>query len=303
VCDDPIVGASKPRSSARPRSTSKPRARAKAAPAPAPEPEPATAPAPARRTLIDLAAELQISEADVPAMERTAEGRPVVAWARIGVIAGRDGAPKSWVALLTASGTRLGRAFVDRAASRKTGYTVVCDDPFLMESYFVQDHPLVAGVHEASSTFTGGPEGYQGRAAFDVQPDGTIELVAVGPRDRSFPAEVQAELVRRIGVHDQRDGGSASADVERERAEREAEASVRNDDLVQRYGFPDLEGTPKQVQWAMEIRRRAFEELSRNSGNPKMWVDVVRQQTSAKWWIENRAKATSVLVQLRIRPR
>jgi hypothetical protein len=248
-----------------------------------------------QKPLIDLSAELQVGPADMPAIERTPDGQPIVAWARIGVISGRDSAPKSWVARLGADGARLTRSFVDRAASRKTGYTVVNDDPFIMESYFTQDHPLVAATYEASSTFTGGPEGYEGRAAFDVQPDGTIEVVAVGPRDRPFSRDIQADLVRRVRRHDE--GGR----VDRDRAEREAEASVRSDALIERYGFPDLEGSEKQVRWAMDIRRKAFDELSRNSGNPQMWVAVVREQTSAKWWIDNRAQVTSRLVQLRVR--
>lgn len=63
--------------------------------------------------------------------------------------------------------------------------------------------------------------------------------------------------------------------------------------------FPELVGTPKQIEWAMTIRHRIIEnnylldKLNRepyNEGERKMQIAIAEllTETSAKWWIENR---------------
>lgn len=254
--------------------------------------------------LIDLADAMQILlTTEVPA-KKTYEDQPVVAWARIGGVGGarNPDEPKSWIARLsTTSAGRLDRDFVSRAASRKAGYQVVCEDPFLIETYFQQDHPLVPGVYEASSTCKGGPEGYQGRAAFDVLVDGRIEIVAVGPRATAFDQGVQDELARRIASHDERDGGRAKARREREREDDADERQVRGDELIEKYGLPDLAGSPKQVRWAMDIRQRALEYALRTfPGQENTWTKRMRAQTEARWWIDHRDNAIGALSQAAI---
>jgi hypothetical protein len=249
-----------------------------------------------KRPMIYLSHGLEIRpEPKASPVTTTPDGRPVVAWARVGVVHGRAGAPKSWLAQLAGTEGHLTRAFVEHAKSHKLGNKVICEDPFMLESYRADDHPLAAGVYEGSSTFRGGPPGYQGRVAFDVRDDGTIEILGVGTRDRPLPRDVQETIAARIRGHAGRDGADQ---IRARQAEREGEASVESDEMIARYGFPDLEGTAKQVKWAMDIRRRAFQELVRDD-KPEHWVAVVCTQKSAKWWIDHRDRATSLLRQMR----
>lgn len=47
-------------------------------------------------------------------------------------------------------------------------------------------------------------------------------------------------------------------------------------------GLPMLEGSPKQISWASDIRERALRLL------PTERAEKLRPEKSAKWWIENR---------------
>lgn len=47
-------------------------------------------------------------------------------------------------------------------------------------------------------------------------------------------------------------------------------------------GLPMLEGSPKQIAWAAEIRERALRLL------PEADANRVRGEKSAKWWIDHR---------------
>ena len=47
-------------------------------------------------------------------------------------------------------------------------------------------------------------------------------------------------------------------------------------------GLPMLEGSPKQIAWASDIRERALRLL------PTERTEKLRPETSAKWWIDNR---------------
>jgi hypothetical protein len=59
-----------------------------------------------------------------------------------------------------------------------------------------------------------------------------------------------------------------------------------DDPLVRMYDFPKLEGSRKQVEWAVNIRKNAMKKHGK--GKAKLTVDDFKTQTSAAWWIENR---------------
>lgn len=59
------------------------------------------------------------------------------------------------------------------------------------------------------------------------------------------------------------------------------------DPCVDVYGFPRLTGSPKQVEWAVDIRAKAIKKYGKKQ-NKKHTIDDFKNQTSAKWWIENR---------------
>ena len=68
-------------------------------------------------------------------------------------------------------------------------------------------------------------------------------------------------------------------------AEREAENAAAAEASVD---FPALEGTEKQVTWAVTIRAKALANCK-----ARFRVAIARQRNAAKWWIENRFKAVN----------
>jgi hypothetical protein len=54
------------------------------------------------------------------------------------------------------------------------------------------------------------------------------------------------------------------------------------DQKAKEAGLPALNGSPKQITWASEIRERALRLL------PTDRAEQLKPETSAKWWIENR---------------
>lgn len=64
------------------------------------------------------------------------------------------------------------------------------------------------------------------------------------------------------------------------------ESENLNSLIVGNLDLPELEGTPRQIKWAEDIRERAIAKYkSRNMESPKMLVQV----KSAKWFIDNQA--------------
>jgi hypothetical protein len=53
------------------------------------------------------------------------------------------------------------------------------------------------------------------------------------------------------------------------------------DAAAQAAGIPALEGSPKQIAWAAEIRERALRLL------PEDKAEALRPEKSARWWIDN----------------
>ena len=75
----------------------------------------------------------------------------------------------------------------------------------------------------------------------------------------------------------------AKKDEER-RQENERAASLAGE-----IGLGALTGSEKQVAWATTIRQRALEEALRAGGIKEKIVPLLNHETSAKWWIDNRA--------------
>lgn len=61
-------------------------------------------------------------------------------------------------------------------------------------------------------------------------------------------------------------------------------------------GWPDLDGSPKQIAWGQSLRRTAIEQATQEvrslySGNPgllAMSVQILLEETDARWWINQR---------------
>ncbi len=85
------------------------------------------------------------------------------------------------------------------------------------------------------------------------------------------------------------------AEIEKRRAE---EAAVAKDN-AEEFGLPELEGTPKQVSWALTIRdniiKRELDTLKRKqrrnseaAENQRQFIDWLCQQNQAGFWIDHR---------------
>ena len=75
----------------------------------------------------------------------------------------------------------------------------------------------------------------------------------------------------------------------KERDERLATENAKNADWREQHHvaeiMPDLDGTPKQIKWANDLRERF---------QPRM-LSIIAERTSAAWWIENRGEAFDAL--------
>lgn len=61
--------------------------------------------------------------------------------------------------------------------------------------------------------------------------------------------------------------------------------------------MPDLDGTPKQIKWANDLRDGVINRTShdlRERFQPRM-LSIIAERTSAAWWIENRGEAFDAL--------
>lgn len=61
--------------------------------------------------------------------------------------------------------------------------------------------------------------------------------------------------------------------------------------------MPDLDGTPKQVKWANDLRDGVINRTShdlRDRFQPRM-LSIIAEHTSAAWWIEKRGEAFDAL--------
>lgn len=65
------------------------------------------------------------------------------------------------------------------------------------------------------------------------------------------------------------------------------DAFVMPDPLVESLGFPELQGTKKQIEWAITLREKAFKKYSKNQ-RTKFTLDNFKTEPLATWWIENR---------------
>lgn len=120
-----------------------------------------------------------------------------------------------------------------------------------------------------------------GSVSYELSGDGLYRAYGYAQNSRSEGPEVffevsgetltqltRADLDQRLREHFPEE--YASMELVKECIRQHAEAE----------GLPDLSGSPKQIQWALQIRN-AF---SRNNpGNP-----VLRRATTAKYWIERR---------------
>ena len=61
----------------------------------------------------------------------------------------------------------------------------------------------------------------------------------------------------------------------------------KGNELLEAIHAPDLEGTPKQVAWAEDIRRKYALEFALQKPDSEFW-DAFCKITSAKWWIDNK---------------
>lgn len=85
------------------------------------------------------------------------------------------------------------------------------------------------------------------------------------------------------------------AEIEKRRAEEAAVAKEK----AEEFGLPELEGTPKQVSWALTIRdniiKRELDALKRKqrrnseaAENQRQFIDWLCQQNQASFWIDHR---------------
>lgn len=67
-------------------------------------------------------------------------------------------------------------------------------------------------------------------------------------------------------------------------------------------GLPELEGSEKQIAWAVKIRNgfmpKAKEALEKSNGHPraKAWYDWFIGQTKASFWIDNRDMSVRAII-------
>ena len=90
-----------------------------------------------------------------------------------------------------------------------------------------------------------------------------------------------------------------NARIARERAE----AAVMAAEDAQELGLPDLEGSEKQIAWAMQIRKRALDKLNdaleemlpmlaadevdrETVDRCRSFINWISEKNKAKWWIE-----------------
>lgn len=79
----------------------------------------------------------------------------------------------------------------------------------------------------------------------------------------------------------------------RKNAERAAKVEQLNSKL-DTYDLPELVGSPKQVAWAMDIRREAYNDLAMD-GHKKAFASI-SDESSAKFWIDNRDSLSSIAI-------
>lgn len=73
-------------------------------------------------------------------------------------------------------------------------------------------------------------------------------------------------------------------------AERQAERDAENKRAAEASAdLPSLEGSEKQVAWAITIRANALAKCK-----VEFRVAIAKQRMSAKWWIDNRFKAVNI---------
>lgn len=87
----------------------------------------------------------------------------------------------------------------------------------------------------------------------------------------------------------------------KERDERLAAENAKNADWREQHRvaeiMPDLDGTPKQVKWANDLRDGVINRTShdlRDRFQPRM-LSIIAEHTSAAWWIEKRGEAFDAL--------
>lgn len=87
----------------------------------------------------------------------------------------------------------------------------------------------------------------------------------------------------------------------KERDERLAAENAKNAGWREQHHveeiMPDLDGTPKQVKWANDLRDGVINRTShdlRERFQPRM-LSIIAERTSAAWWIENRGEAFDAL--------
>jgi hypothetical protein len=75
-----------------------------------------------------------------------------------------------------------------------------------------------------------------------------------------------------------------------------------------RRGFPQLKGTPAQIDWAEQIRRRIMKNLDRQirsgqgvqrTSNFQRTKEFMLTRTEAGWWIEQRHSAVTAVTKQR----
>lgn len=82
---------------------------------------------------------------------------------------------------------------------------------------------------------------------------------------------------------------SNNFDIQQYRQHLDAKASVFNT----KYNLPNIEGSPKQVTWAQDVRTKFLEQVERQEKDisPEIMSGIythILNQTSAKWWIDKK---------------
>lgn len=75
----------------------------------------------------------------------------------------------------------------------------------------------------------------------------------------------------------------------------EAAEAAEQEEALKGVELAPLEGSEKQIGWAIKIRRAALAMCMKYNPNEKFWA-LVNEKTSAKWWIENRDRFDSARI-------
>ncbi|MGO5353784.1 hypothetical protein ACTQX5_09910 [Faecalicoccus sp. LCP19S3_E3] len=71
-------------------------------------------------------------------------------------------------------------------------------------------------------------------------------------------------------------------------AKKQAKLSAKNADIADCLGFAKLEGSPKQIAWAENLRIKMFEILKEKPYYKDVVESIAKSETSAKFYIDAR---------------